>query len=1069
MNTTFNQKMIQERCGSVSFKRGHALYRSGKVCFSTYHAAVYRATVASKEAFLVTIEKGAGGDLRTTCSCPTLAGFTKDCQHIAAVLLAITDHQRSGTLPAGVEQFPVDTQAEQELSNELMNLFQEVPVRKSGQQRRFENRQVVTAEFACQSVESGSTLLFGMELKINANPVNDVRKFLKRVKQGKPASFSSGFTFHSIVHCFAAEADAVIQFLMEVVDDEKANRDQNRYHAGGSLLPIPPSAWEKLLSLLRKVPDVKVKHDDQHLYDLSLSEEILPLQFDLLEGKSKGYSLQVTGLDKLIVMDMYKMVLYNGALTRLDVHAIRRLGELKRLLNESKTSIIAIPKEQLAFFLEKVIPGLKSLGKVNIAEGMHQQLPPPPLLTAKLYLDRLNNRLLAGLEFHYEHIMINPLENKERDLQTMLVRDTEKEEEILKLMDDSMFTKTESGYFLYNEELEYDFLYYVVPKLQKLTHVYTTTAVRTRLVKENTFPKIKVKVKKERINWLEFKLEMDGVPEDQIRDVLEALEEKRKYYRLRNGSLLSLETKEIQEIQRFLHGLPDTGGNLETGLRLPVEQSLQLLDTVETSPVFLTEDSLHQFLQAIRHPERGTFAVPSGIDAVLHDYQTAGFQWMKTLAGYGFGGILADDMGLGKTVQSIAYMLSISSDIREKQQPVLVVCPSSVVYNWHRELARFAPQFTTKVIDGKKTERVNQWKNPSHADVVITSYPVLRRDIHQLDQHYFHTVFFDEAQAFKNPLTQTARAVKRLQASHRFALTGTPIENSLEELWAVFHVVFPALFSGLREYSQLSKQTIARRARPFLLRRLKTEVLTELPQKSEIIQSTELLTEQKTLYAAYLAKLRQETLKHLDQETFRKNKIRILAGITRLRQICCHPGLFVNDYHGGSAKFNQLLQLVEEAKQSGRRVLIFSQFTSMLDLIGRALIRKGHLFFYLDGQTPAAERLEMSTRFNDGERDFFLISLKAGGTGLNLTGADTVIMYDSWWNPAVEEQAADRAYRIGQKHPVQVIKLVARGTIEEKMQVLQEKKRHLIEEVIDSDEKSVVLTETDIRELLLTD
>ena len=329
-------------------------------------------------------------------------------------------------------------------------------------------------------------------------------------------------------------------------------------------------------------------------------------------------------------------------------------------------------------------------------------------------------------------------------------------------------------------------------------------------------------------------------------------------------------------------------------------------------------------------------------------------------------------------------------------------------------------------------------------------------------------MFFDEAQAFKNPVTQTARAVMKIQADYRFALTGTPVENSLEELWSIFHVVFPELFHGLKEYSNLSRKTIARRIRPFLLRRMKEDVLSELPEKIELTESVELLPDQKKLYAAYLAKLRHDTLKHLDKDTFRKNRIKILAGLTRLRQICCHPALFVDGYKGSSAKFEQLMQIVEESKLSGRRMLIFSQFTKMLKLIGRELGVQGLSFFYLDGQTPSVERVELCNRFNAGERDIFLISMKAGGTGLNLTGADTVILYDIWWNPAVEQQAADRAHRMGQTNVVQVIKLIARGTIEEKMNELQEKKRRMIEEIIDSKENTTsTLSEEDIREILM--
>ena len=381
---------------------------------------------------------------------------------------------------------------------------------------------------------------------------------------------------------------------------------------------------------------------------------------------------------------------------------------------------------------------------------------------------------------------------------------------------------------------------------------------------------------------------------------------------------------------------------------------------------------------------------------------------------------------------------------------------------------KFAPALGAIVIDGNQSNREKLQKGSGQMDVLITSYPLLRRDVKWYEEQSFHTVFFDEAQAFKNPTTQTARAVKRINADHSFGLTGTPVENAIEELWSIYHVVFPELFQGLKAYSNLTRKTIARRVRPFLLRRMKEDVLAELPKKMESLEFTELLPEQKKLYAAYLAKLRTDTLKHLDRDTIRKNRIKILAGLTRLRQICCHPSLFVDGYKGSSAKFQQLLQIVEESRRAGRRVLIFSQFTKMLKIIGRELTMRGQTYFYLDGETPSEERVKTCNRFNEGERDLFLISLKAGGTGLNLTGADTVILYDLWWNPAVEEQAADRTHRIGQEKVVNVIKLVARGTIEEKMNDLQEKKRALISDIIDSEEKaSATLTEEDIREILM--
>ena len=1060
VNITLSQKRIKEMCGTVSFKRGDYFYHANKVTFEEYRPDRCQATVIGEEKFHVTIEAGAGGDIHAECSCPKLASFDKDCQHIAAVLIAIYEHQRQNTSP----------NTSQELAKGLLTLFNEKPIHSSGHQQYFEKRTVLDVEFTCKPVLTGKGwYIVGIEISFaGEDKVENIRAFLDHVKEGEPSTLSSSFTYNPNQHCFQTETNEVIQQLIQVIRDEKVygNAFQDSVHP--QWLLIPSAAWERLLPLLLKAPKVKLDCGGQTYEGMQTTEGSLPLQFDFAELQGGGYQLKVTGFERLIILDSYSSVLYDGKIKRLEYQDCRRLLELKQMLGNSRTNQISIPKEQLSYFLEKVTPGLKKLGQVHFSETLRKQLMKTPL-KAKLYLDRIKNRLLAGLEFHYENWIINPLEGRELPNGSMMIRDVEREDEILQLMEDSGFAKTDGGYFLHNEELEYEFLYHVVPKLQKLLQIYATTSVRNRIFRDSLHPQVRVKVKKERTNWLEFKFEMDGINEQQIRHVLAALEEKRKYYRLPNGSLLSLQTREFEDIQAFLKSPFVKPKNLLDGLDLPIEQCLELLDTVEVSDTFKLEESFREFLEHLQNPGGLKFEVPKSLDSILKDYQKLGFKWMKTLAYYGFGGILADDMGLGKTIQSIAFIMSVIPDIRREKLPVLIVCPSSLTYNWLSEFRKFVGHgLEVAVIDGTKEERAKQLKDLHDVDAVIISYPLLRQEIRWFEKQTFHTVFFDEAQAFKNPLTQTARAVKRLKARHRFALTGTPVENSSEELWSIFHVVFPELFRGLKDFSKLSRKHIARRIRPFLLRRLKEDVLSELPEKIDALETVELLPEQKRLYAAYLAKLRHDTLKHLDKDTIRKNRIRILAGLTRLRQICCHPGLFVDGYKGSSAKFEQLLQIVEESRISGRRVLIFSQFTKMLELIGRALTRKGLAYFYLDGQTPAEERVAICERFNQGERDLFLISLKAGGTGLNLMGADTVILYDTWWNPAVEEQAADRAHRMGQKNTVQVIKLVARGTIEEKMNELQDKKRHLVEEIIDSDEKAMgILTEGDIREILM--
>lgn len=1065
MDIKLSHKAIKDLCGTVSFKRGDAFYRADKVKFIEYHSERAKAIVTGADDFFVTVKKSGDGRFQTECTCPKLSSVKHECQHVASVLLAIFDEQkrRVSSLSNRMDE------PKQDLAEGVLAIFNEESRRTSGHQRHFETRKVLHAQFMVKAVANrNQELLLGVSMSIDFVSVQNISAFLLSVANQNPATLSNGFLYDPKLHCFQTEADEVIMLLTQIILDAEFGIEEDHDE---SILIISPFFWQQLLPLFQKMPDVKLEASE-NLADLSVTNKTLPLKFNFEKSTGHDYALRISGINRLTVLTKYNLVLSNAQLVELSTEDSSRICELKNMLAKSNADSIPILQEQMGFFVEKVVPGLRRIGEVQIHGDVANHFLTEPLV-AKLYLDRVHNRLLAGLEFQYGNMVFNPLEQREPRVNSLLIREMEKEEGIMEMLDDSSFAKTDGGYLLHNEELEYEFLYHVLPKLQKMTQVYASTAVRNRIFREPARPQIRVKVKKERTNWLEFKFEMDGIPEKQIREILEALEEKRKYFRLRNGALMSLETREWEEIQRFLKAGPIQAEDLETGLNMPIVRGMQMVDSFEGESVFIAEESFRQFLEEMTSPGKTKFKIPEKLEPILRDYQKQGYQWLKTLASYQFGGILADDMGLGKTLQSITYIASELADGRDRNLPFLIVCPSSLVYNWLGEFLKFTPEIEAVIIDGNRTKRTRLLTDMSGVDpdmsgidVVITSYMLLRRDIHLYEKNHFHTVFFDEAQAFKNPLTQTAKAVMNIQAEHRFALTGTPIENATEELWSIFRVVFPELFHGLKQYSQLTSKAIARRIQPFLLRRMKEEVLGELPKKIESIEMVDLLPEQKKLYAAYLAKLRHQTLKQLDKATIRKNRIKILAGLTRLRQICCHPALFVDGYEGTSAKFEELKKIVAEARYAGRRVLIFSQFTKMLHLIGRELANQGIQYFYLDGQTPSEDRVETCEKFNSGERDFFLISLKAGGTGLNLTGADTVILYDLWWNPAVEQQAADRAHRMGQKNNVQVIKLISRGTIEEKMNELQNKKRNMIEEIIE-EQSSSTMTEEDIREILM--
>ncbi|TVY08139.1 DEAD/DEAH box helicase [Paenibacillus cremeus] len=1109
MSFQLTERVIKLLCGPLAYTQGEAYYRENKVQISHVDPdeTLYTATVQGSRLHRVQVDIDSNGDVFPDCTCPAYQSSERNCKHIAAVLLAIHDRLHDGDAPvrsyAGSSRDGFDTgtlvrryggasakalreAAQTELMDSVLELFDERPQRAIGTRTLIDSRTPLEVEFTCKPMSYGyRRLMFAIELKVGPKRlyiVQKIRAFLEQLDRGEAFVFSKHFTYDPKLHRFRPEQEAILKQLIQVYANEKLYREaasgySSAASSGGGerLLLLPPAAWDVLLPLLAAAPSVRFEQDSVTYEGLRVSDEPLPLQFEFDEAASDSCRLEVQGLEQLTVMEPYGMVIAEGKLVRLPPAECKRLAELKLTLEEYGQRHLRISAEHVEPFMEKVIPGLMKLGNVRIAQAVSERIVHTPL-QAKLYLDRVRDRLLAGLEFHYGDIVIQPLDtaSRKRSEGRILMRDGEQEQRILELMEQAGFAQTEGGYFTEDEEAEYTFLYHIVPQLEKLVSVYATSAVKIRLFTEHAPVKVNVDVD-ERTDWLEFKFDMTGIPEADIRQLLKSLEEKRRYYRLPNGALLPLESKEFQELVRFMNEVGIRQADLKgSQLRLPAVRGLHLMDAeqeLRQGHTVKLGKSLRQLLDNMRNPDNLDFPVPNPLASVLRDYQKLGYQWLKTLAHYRFGGILADDMGLGKTLQSIAFLVSVLPEIRESQQPALIVSPASLVYNWRNELAKFAPDVRAVIADGSREERSGKLKALNEAqppDVIITSYPLLRRDIDLYVESTFHTLILDEAQVFKNYTTQTAQAVKELQARYRFALTGTPVENALEELWSIFDAVFPELFSGRKAFQELSREAVAKRARPFLLRRVKSDVLKELPEKIETLQAAELLPEQKKLYVAYLAQLRQETLKHLNEEGLQKHRIKILAGLTRLRQLCCHPALFVEGYRGGSAKFEQLMDIVEECRSAGKRMLVFSQFTEMLGLIGRELGLRGVPHFYLDGQTPAAERVELCSRFNAGERDLFLISLKAGGTGLNLTGADTVLLYDLWWNPAVEQQAADRAHRIGQKNVVQVIRLVAQGTVEEKMFALQQRKKNLIEEVIQPGHEALSsLTEQDIRELLM--
>ncbi|MFB8376800.1 DEAD/DEAH box helicase [Paenibacillus taichungensis] len=973
-------------------------------------------------------------------------------------------------------------------------------------------REELQLQFICKLVQvhKGGAKL-ALELKVGNKRlyvVQKVKQFLNCIENGEPMSFTKLFFYDPSMHYFRPQDQAILSMLIRMRQSEEAYRESISGYLGasdGRDILIAPLVWKPLLDLLLQA-DSRMEGTGLANGPLTLGEGALPLFYRIAQGTNEGYQLEISGLRELILLPAYDAAVVEGQLHMLEPMQMRSLEDLSRALTSyGIKESIDISAQQVDEFVQHVVPELRTLGHLSIDSQVRERIAEPEL-APKLYIDFYRERITARLEFDYGVMVINPLAEyliDEEEKKVILVRDRHAERNLIDRLDRSFLEREGSVWASEREDAVYDVMYHLLPELEKQVDIYIPNAVKAMVQSYPTPPKVRADLGKG-LDWLEISFEMEGVDELELQEIMRSIVEKKPYFRLRSGVFVSLENEGADSFAHVADSLGLASGDIKgSHIRLPAVRALQLPGRDEVSGHVKWGGSLKRFLDDLRDPERMDFALPDALDPVLRDYQASGYQWLRTLAFYRFGGILADDMGLGKTLQSIAY---IAAELKEKPQqhnsdpdganytveegnfgsnipdevqvgllhqqpahpPVLVVAPASLTYNWANEFARFAPHLRVLIAAGQKDERASMLAGMDDADVIVTSYPLLRRDLDTYLGRTFHTLILDEAQAIKNSSSQTAQAVKQIQAPRRFALTGTPVENSLDELWSIFEAVFPGLFPSYRRFRDLPPERIARMVRPFILRRLKKDVLEELPDRIETVQRSELKEEQKKLYAAYLSQLQDETSKDMEENGFQKNRIKILAGITRLRQLCCHPALFVEGYQGDSGKMEQLLETVQDCLAAGKRILIFSQFASMLNLIRQTLAAQGRDLFYLDGQTPAQSRVEMCRRFNEGEAELFLISLKAGGTGLNLTGADTVILYDLWWNPAVEEQAIGRAHRMGQKQVVQVIRLVTEGTIEEKILELQQRKKDLIAEVIEpGDGGSTTLSEQDIRELLM--
>ena len=868
--------------------------------------------------------------------------------------------------------------------------------------------------------------------------LKDIRNFIKSKIENKNIEYGKGFTYSPKEHVFNEIDENIIDFMEEYV----ANDEINRYSGGlveGKYLNLNESSVRRFLNMLK---EKRITYD---LEKVKIIEEDIPLEIDISEENEK-YIVKIIGEAFKPLSSRYDVFLFEKNIYLPSRLQIQSLKIFYKYFEQYKR--LEFKKDVAVDIFNEVIPKLENMSSaINIDDKIDNLIKND--LKAEFFLDIRKNQVVLDVELLYGEEKLKYFKSV-GDKNKIIIRDANKEESILEVLTNLNFSYENNIFrFSGDEYALYLFLASKYKELESLGDVYYSDRFRDRKVYYT--PKIQADIKENQDGFLDFNFEIDEISPKEYKNILEAFNNKRKYYKLKDNSFINLEGEEIRDLLTLVDSIASS--NKEGKIKLHKNKAFVLNDYLENNNMSFVKGKniVEDISSKILNLDKLEYTLPSNLKTQLRDYQIIGFKWFKNLSYLGFGGILADEMGLGKTVQTIAFLLS------EENKKSIIIAPTSLIYNWKNEFSKFAPSIKVCIIHGNKNDREKCIQNIDEYDVVLTTYGTLRNDEESYEKLNFDYCILDEGQNIKNPLAQGTKSVKNINAKSKFVLTGTPIENNLIELWSIFDFIMPSyLYNAAvfkKKFISNTEATIElqKYIKPFMLRRLKKDVIRELPDKIEKNYYVELTKEQKKVYATYVADIKAK----MEEENFEGDKITIFSYLTKLRQLCLDPDIIVDNYKGGSAKITEALSLIEENIENGHKILLFSQFTSVLGRISKQLSKNKIEYLYLDGGTKAIERLRLVDEFNNSnEKKVFLISLKAGGTGLNLTSADVIIHFDPWWNPAVQDQATDRAHRIGQKNVVQVIKLISEGTIEERIINLQENKKKLISDVLDSDYKS---------------
>ena len=1047
-------------------------YKPGKKPATQLHANVSSADDwRTSYDVILKVDESEGEVLDYDCTCPSSLSHSGMCKHVTAVALVFLEH------PDTFLGYDLNRNAKS--SDGISKLLKSVEDRRaagSGEGKRPETEHLGTIDLGV--LLTHDTQRWSAKFRISGATaryvIKDLPAFLDAVDKQETYSYGTKLSFAHRKAMFTDHALDIIAFLQRAVSirQELENDQLSSYHLRPKDLEhdlfLSTPELVELLDLLDRhvfyVDDLnKLNHKARKAHVIDGNP---PIRVEFTSVGDGGFEMHRDEPVTLVASGNSRYIWQNGAFYRCTPD-YAEVEEFLRDVYSNKNEVQFISEQDAPAFCSNVLPSLEK--HLEVIEPPEMEVMRPRPCEVIVCLDRTGKGISCEAYAQYDDERCGLFEAKaERTKLSYGLRDLGAERAVRRLLAryfpvvEGKTTGTQdSPMRLSDEEDITRLLFEGLRELRAHATVLTTPEFDGLISRRHPHASVGISFK---ANLINLTVSADDLPRGELVALLNSYRRRKRYHRLKDGSFVDLANADLAEADELLVDLDLMPEDLRDGSAvLPAYRALQLDDLVADEQ---KDASFVQYVNNFEQRGLAQYQVPAGLHATLRPYQVEGFEWLCTLSDMGFGGILADEMGLGKSVQLISYLLA-QKEARADCAPALIVCPASLVYNWIAEFEKFAPGLRAIAVAGSKPERDDilieyAGENPTGtADVLVTSYDLMRRDVEVYQQIEFSCVALDEAQYIKNHATLAAQAVKSVPSKHRFALTGTPIENRLSELWSIFDFLMPGLLGSYRRFRERYEQPIVdgqdeamRRLQElvghFVMRRLKSDVLVDLPEKSENVVYAHMEGEQLKLYRAHEQRLRESIVGKSTAE-FARERIAVLAELTRLREICCDPHLVFDDYDDSSAKLSTILDLVETAIDSGKKLLLFSQFTSYLDIISTHLSEQGVAHYTITGATPKRQRLELVNEFNEDDTPVFLVSLKAGGTGLNLTGASVVIHADPWWNSAAEDQATDRAHRIGQTKDVMVYKVIAKDSIEERILALQETKSDLADKLINSE------------------